>query len=284
MNFGAFAELTFTHNSAGIINDADISMVDQFYLPMSWTWLYDDTAGLNEECYNTSLAAMPTSADCNANGGEWASLPAKPYPGAPSGFCRAPNMLCQQEATQHPVCSQNLAEFQGLIKQLESIYSDLVSAKAFTWSSNNRTLFPGQVWTCVGFQNTATYDMAEMCAAINRGLCDISKLGSLSAADFGAWTKNACGSKQNNGRPPSAWFVKGFVHNPYVYWLRRTLHGTTYSFSQDEGLHGGNSNCNDVVPLSRPPKSSRVIVCPKSRSTPQTRNSSSFSYMSHLVV
>lgn len=261
-SFGAFAELTLTHASGGIVNDADISMVDGFYLPMSWDWLYNDASNLNQECYNTSLTTMPTPTSCGSNGGQWTTLPAAPYSGAPSGYCKAPNVLCQPGQARHPVCSQNLAAFQGLIKQIESVYNDLMSYKAFSWASSDRTLFPGHVWTCAGFQNTQKYDMAEMCAAINRGLCDLSTLGSLSATDFGAWTKNKCGSKQNQ-QPQSTWFVNGFVRNPYVYWLRRTLHGTTYAFSQDEGVHGGNSNCNNLAPTRRIPEYSRVTVCPQ---------------------
>merc|ERR1712004_808256 len=83
----------------------------------------------------------------------------------------------------------------------------------------------------------------------------------MSASQFASWTQNTCGSKQNQ-QNPSKWFVPGNVHNPYVYWLRRTLGGTTYSFSQDEGTYGGNTNCNDIIPGSRAPDSSRVTVCP----------------------
>merc|ERR1719310_2088991 len=80
--WAAFAELTLVHNSGGIINDADISMVDQYYLPMSWDWIYNDLSTqehINPECYNTSLKAMPNAASCNANGGQWNAIGATPY-------------------------------------------------------------------------------------------------------------------------------------------------------------------------------------------------------------
>merc|ERR1739848_855358 len=102
-----------------------------------------------------------------------------------------------------------------------------------------------------------TFGMAEMCAAINRGLCDFSKLGSLTASEFSSWTMSECGWHQNQ-QSPDTWFIDGFVANPYARWLRRTLRGTTYSFSQDEGLYGGNTNCNNIVPASRAPRSSQV--------------------------
>jgi len=268
MSWAAFAELTFDTKPSAIINDADVSMVDNFYLPMSWDWLYGDNTGLNVECYNTSLVAFPDESSCNANGGAWKPIPTtKTYAGSPKGYCVSPNTLCQNPSS-NPVCSANSSEFQSLISQLTHVYTDLQSdatsggEKAFTWQDDNRDYFPGQLWTCMKFQNAAKFQMAEMCAAINRGLCDLSSLGTLSADDFATWTKDSCGTKQNQ-QPASTWFVDGNVRNPYAYWLRRTLQGTTYTFSQDEGLHGGNSNCNNInPPTSRAPESSRVTVCP----------------------
>jgi hypothetical protein len=267
ISWAAFAELTFVRSDAGIINDADISLVDNFYLPMAWDWLYSDNSGLNSACYNTSIDAFPDASSCNANGGEWTAVPATAYSGAPTAYCKSPNILCQDPAN-HDVCKQNLDKFQPLINQLDHIYGDLQAetlsngAASFTWAQSDRSLFPGQVWTCSGFQNTGNFQMAEMCSAINRGLCDLSALGSLSASDFASWTQNTCGTQQCQ-QPESAWFVGSNVRNPYAYWLRRTLQGTTYSFSQDEGLHGGNSNCNNInPPTSRVPDSSRITLCP----------------------
>merc|ERR1712118_222940 len=98
------------HTEEGIINDADISMVDQFYLPMSWEWSFGDTSGINEGCYNTSLTTMPSPADCNANGGKWVDLTATPYAAAPTGFCQSPNMLCQPsgQPSEQAICSHKL--------------------------------------------------------------------------------------------------------------------------------------------------------------------------------
>jgi hypothetical protein len=172
------------------------------------------------------------------------------------------------------VCSASSDKLQSLITQLDNIYTNLQAdtvsggAPAFAWVNDDRKYFPGQIWTCLGFQNTAKFKMAEMCAAINRGLCDLSSLGALSADEFATWTQTTCGSSQNQ-QPAKAWFIEGNVYNPYAYWLRRTLQGTAYSFSQDEGQHGGNSNCNNINPTtSRPPDSSRVTVCPGSGPTP----------------
>lgn len=231
-----------------------------------------DTPGfvIKDQCYNTSLEAFPDAASCGANGGSWEKIPATPYPGSPAGYCTSPNIACSAHGlTDTPaVCSDARHSVQKLIDQLtftfETLQGDTLSGgqPAFKWMSSNRTIFPGQLWTCAGFQNSPLFKMAEMCGAINRGLCDLSTLGSLSPAYFSAWTKNSCGSIQN-ALPESEWFRDGFVRNPYAYWLRRDLKGTTYSFSQDEGPHGGNALCGNLNPTTAlPPDFSRITVCP----------------------
>jgi len=274
LRWAAFAELTFTHLNNQIINDADVSMVDNFYLPVSWNWMYKDldTPGIviMDQCYNTSLKAFPDEAACGANGGTWAKIPATPYPGSPDGYCLSPNIACGTHGPNDPaVCSDAKDDVQKLIDQLTFTFAALQGdhlaggQSAFKWMSSNRSIFPGQLWTCSGFQNSPLFRMAEMCGAINRGLCDLSALGSLSPAYFSKWTKNSCGHIQN-ALPESEWFRDGLVRNPYAYWLRRELKGTTYSFSQDEGPHGGNALCGNLNPTTaEPPDFSRITVCPE---------------------
>merc|ERR1712062_893731 len=117
-------------------------------------------------------------------------------------------MLCQHPTDEIPVCSASLDKLQNLITQLDRSYKELQGDGAFTWINQNRKFFPGQLWTCAGFKNTAKFAMAEMCAAINRGLCGLSPLGTLPADDFGAWTRKTCGPNQNQ-QPANSWFVGG---------------------------------------------------------------------------
>lgn len=270
-SFASFAELTFTDDGEHVFHDADISNVDGFYLPMGWEFSYP-VGTPNPACHNCSLTAFPTEADCLKADSKWNSLQEfQPVPNAPTGWCQPPQDLCPYNVpiAQTPaICSKFSVELAPLTKQLDFSYAALQANKAFTWITRPPG-FAGQLWKCNGFLNAPGFAMAEMCAAINRGACEFSALGSLSPDAFKQWIDTQCGPTQNED--PSSWW-RYPVRNPYAYWLRSTLGGSTYAFSQDEGLHGGNSNCNNNGGPASLPERSIVNVCPAGRpsAAPQT--------------
>jgi len=255
---GQLVEFSVKHEQKDSIYDLDISNVFYWGEALDVDMLYEDGFDAIDRmnCKNTSNPVAPNETGCIAAGGLWIRYPAVGQ--GPKGQCKSPNLYCMHNTTPE-VCNK----FNDALKPL---YAFLTARKAeLPYSPQLPDISDTtRMYTCDGMNNDPHFELAGMCASINRGQCDMPTADDLaSIANFKSWSGTYCGHQQFYAANMSVFFKKA-VFNPWAKYLRQTLGFSSYTFSLDEGKFGGNYQCRDGVPRMNwtAPTGIRLTSCP----------------------
>lgn len=263
---GQLVEFTMTHLTApNHIYDADISNVFYFNGAVSVDMLYaHGYAAIDTvNCRNESNIVQPDEPRCENAGGIWI-----PYPKAengPKGICESPNIACIRDDGS-TVCNKFDTQLAPLMNFLNA-NSAAVGYAPQLGSITHST----RMYTCDGFLNHpgTGFMLASTCTSLNRGQCAMPTGTDLaSTGNFHTWVQTKCGPVQFLKEGESTWFTQP-VRNPWADYIRHTLGSDGYSFAQDEGPYGGNSQCRSSIAHGwTAPSGMRVTACPGSAPGP----------------